>query len=112
MRAGPPAFRFHSFSQPLLPPDERPFLGSCVLLLGAVSPESRLYRDGLYWPWLVFMITYTLLSRTGETSARLLAEPLPFGAVIVALMGALALRIRSDLEGRRASAKLPGALLT
>lgn len=69
-----------------------------VVVAGWVFWNRPWYRFAVYWPWGVFLFTYVILARHGDTTARVRAAPLVFGPVVVVLALALVWRVRADFR--------------
>jgi hypothetical protein len=72
-----------------------------VVVLGWFFWNRGWYRYAVYWPWGVFLFTYVILVRHGDTAARIRAAPLLFGPVVAVLLLVLAWRVRADLRAWR-----------
>jgi hypothetical protein len=93
----------------LEPPEARAGLGllteagggsaSGVVVAGWWLWDRGWYRWLTYFPWGVLAFTYIFLVRFGDAAPRIAAAPAVFGPVLALLMGALLLRVWSDVSG-------------
>jgi hypothetical protein len=82
---------------------------AALVVLGWTFWDWAWYRWAVYWPWVVFFLTYVALKSRSEESARVFAAPLFFLPVVVLLLAALLWRALLDYRVIRRRRSLPAA---
>jgi hypothetical protein len=80
-----------------------------LVVLGWACWDRAWYRWAVYWPWVVFFLTYVVLKSRDEESSRVFAAPLFFLPVVLLLLAALLWRARLDYRAIRRRESLPAA---
>jgi hypothetical protein len=84
---------------------------AALVVLGWPYGDRGWYHWAQYWPWIVFLFTYVVLSRRGDQDARVFARPLFFAPVVLLLLVALLWRVGADVKRKKGTGTGTGTFI-